>query len=186
MSSHNRLRSLKSTAVTVLTMSKKLAITLLLIFLFNIVSFSLEQTQDFEHYCNTEFVEFVEQVRQDWDLPGIAIAIVKDDKVVLAKGFGSTDLSGTEQVNANTVFSIASCSKSFTGLLLSLLQVEGKLDLNEPVTKYLPDFKLHNQYVTENITTLDFLTHRSGVPDHELSWYGSPKNRDELINSMQY
>jgi CubicO group peptidase (beta-lactamase class C family) len=98
-----------------------------------------------------------------FDVPGIAVAVVKDEKVVLSKGYGVRSLLTKEKVDENTLFGIASNSKAFTTTALALLIDEGKLKWDDKVRNYIPEFMLYNPYVTEEFTIRDLLTHRSGL-----------------------
>jgi CubicO group peptidase (beta-lactamase class C family) len=120
---------------------------------------------------------FVEQVMKDWKVPGLAVAVVKDGKVVYAKGFGYRDVRKQLKVTPDTLFAIGSCSKSFTATALAILADEGKVEWDKPVRDYLPDFRLHDAYATANIRPRDLVTHQSGLPRHDLVWYGSPLSR---------
>jgi CubicO group peptidase (beta-lactamase class C family) len=98
-----------------------------------------------------------------FDVPGIAVAIVKDGKVIHEKGYGVRSLNTGEKVDEHTLFGIASNSKAFTVASLGILADEGKLKWDDRVTDYIPEFKLYAPYVTENFTIRDLLTHRSGM-----------------------
>src|SRR5438552_3277420 len=97
-----------------------------------------QQLQDFD--------EFVRATMQDWKLPGLAIAIVKDGEVILSQGFGKRNVAQELDVTPNTLFAIASCTKAFTATALGILVDEGKLDWNTPVRNYIPTFKLHDTF----------------------------------------
>ena len=107
--------------------------------------------------------ELVEITRKAFDVPGIAVAIVKDGKVVLSKGYGVRSVLTQEKVDGNTLFGIASNSKAFTTAALAILADEKKIDWNDKVVKYIPEFKMYNDYVTQEFTIRDLLTHRSGL-----------------------
>ncbi len=98
-----------------------------------------------------------------FNVPGIAIGIVKDGKLVFAKGYGVANIKTGKKVDANTLFGIASNSKSFTSAALAMLVDEGKINWDDKVIKYLPEFKMYNDYVTNEFTIRDLLTHRSGL-----------------------
>ena len=98
-----------------------------------------------------------------FDVPGIAVAVVKDGQVVLAKGYGVRSLATKEPVDANTLFGIASNTKAFTTAALGLLVEEGKLRWDDKVTDYIPEFKMYDPYVTAEFTVRDLLCHRSGL-----------------------
>ena len=105
----------------------------------------------------------VEKTLQTFDVPGIAVAVVKDGKVIHAKGYGLRSLNTKQKVDENTLFGIASNSKAFTVAALGMLMDEGKLNWDDKVTDYIPEFKMYNPYVTEAFTIRDLLTHRSGL-----------------------
>ncbi|MGE3727774.1 MAG: serine hydrolase [Candidatus Sericytochromatia bacterium] len=128
----------------------------------------------------------IENLRQSWKTPGLAVAIVKDDQIWLAEGFGLRSLDEKHPVDADTLFAIGSCTKAFTATLLAMLVDEGKLDWDAPVRNYLPKFQLKESYATDHITSRDLLTHVSGLPRHDLAWYGSPYSGSELLTKLKY
>jgi CubicO group peptidase (beta-lactamase class C family) len=105
----------------------------------------------------------VERTLKTFDVPGIAVAIVKDDKMIFAKGYGVASLNTKKPVDENTLFGIASNSKAFTTAAIGILVDEGKLKLDDKVTDYIPEFKMYDPYVTAEFTIRDLLTHRSGL-----------------------
>src|SRR3982751_4847490 len=98
-----------------------------------------------------------------FNVPGMAIAVIKDGKVIHEKGYGIRSLATKEKVDANTLFGIASNTKAFTVAALAILNDEGKVKWDDKVRDYIPEFKLYNPYVTEEFTVRDLLTHRSGL-----------------------
>lgn len=107
--------------------------------------------------------DVVERTMKTFNVPGIAVAIIKDGKVVLSKGYGVTNINTQQKVDGNTLFGIASNSKAFTSAALGMLVDEKKLDWDDKVIKYIPEFKMYNDYVTNEFTIRDLLTHRSGL-----------------------
>ena len=105
----------------------------------------------------------VQATLKTFDVPGIAVAVVKDGKVVFAKGYGVASLNTGKKVDENTRFGIASNSKAFTVAALAMLSDEGKLSLDDKVTDYIPEFKMYDPYVSAEFTIRDLLTHRSGL-----------------------
>lgn len=105
----------------------------------------------------------VERTLKTFDVPGIAVGIVKDGKLILAKGYGVANIKTGKKVDANTLFGIASNSKSFTSAALAMMVDEGKIKWDDKVIQYLPEFKMYNDYVTNEFTIRDLLTHRSGL-----------------------
>ncbi len=132
------------------------------------------------------FASFVDQTRREWNVPGVAIAVVKDGQLILADGFGYRSLKEKFPVTASTIFAIGSCSKAFTATAVGLLVDEGKVEWDKPVRDYLPTFKLFDPIATEKITVRDLLCHRSGLPRHDLMWYGSSFSRQELFARLAY
>lgn len=98
-----------------------------------------------------------------FDVPGIAVAVVKDGKLIHSKGYGVRSLNTKQKVDENTLFGIASNSKAFTASALGILVDDGKLKWDDKVIDYIPEFRLYNPYVTEEFTITDLLTHRSGL-----------------------
>ncbi len=130
---------------------------------------------------------YVERVRKQFEVPGISLTIVKDGKVVLARGYGIKKMGSTEAVDAGTVFAIASNTKAFTATALGLLVEEGKLEWDAPVIRYLPWFRLSNPYVTAEMTVRDLLVHRSGLglgAGDLLIWPGSTLGQREIVRRL--
>ena len=125
---------------------------------------------------------------QEWKVPGFAVAIVKDDRVVFAKGYGVRELGRPEPVDKDTLFAVASNTKAFTSAALATLVDEGKLRWDDPVTKYLPGFQLYDPYVTREMTVRDLLSHRSGLATFggDLLWYETTYPRAEVIRRIRY
>src|SRR5712692_10113980 len=103
------------------------------------------------------FAAYAARALKEWNVPGIAIAVVKDGQVVLAKGFGVRKLGEATPVDEHTLFAIGSCTKAFTAAALGILVDEGKLKWDDPVTKYLPWFQMYDPYVTREMTVRDLL-----------------------------
>ncbi|MFK7948391.1 MAG: serine hydrolase [Saprospiraceae bacterium] len=132
------------------------------------------------------FDKFIESTMKDWNVPGLSVAIVKDGDVLLAKGYGYADVENKRKADSKTLFAIGSSSKAFTAAAVMQLVDEKKIDLDEPIITYLPDFKLYDNYATNHITARDLLSHRSGLPRHDFAWYGSDASRTELYNRLRY
>ena len=122
-----------------------------------------------------------------WKVVGAGIGIVVDGEVVYAKGHGLRDREHNLPVTTNTLFAIGSSSKAFTVFALGTLVDQGKLDWDEPVITYMPDFRMHDPVVTQRITPRDLVTHRSGLPRHDLAWYNDTLiTRAELVRRIRY
>ncbi|MCL6455147.1 MAG: serine hydrolase [Alicyclobacillus sp.] len=132
------------------------------------------------------FTAFARQVLADWNVAGAAVAVVQGDQVVYAEGFGYRDVEAQREVTPETVFAIGSASKAFTSLSVALMVDEGKLDWDAPVRRYLPGFELKDPVASQYLSLRDMLTHRSGLPRHDLMWYNSSCSREELIDRMRH
>ncbi len=130
--------------------------------------------------------ELITTCMKRWHVPGAAIAIVTDKEVLLAKGYGFRDVRKKEAITAKTMFPLASVTKSFTAMGLALLVDEGKLTWDDPVREHLPWFKMKDDYMTAHMTIRDLLCHRSGMPRHDLVWYGSPLTLEEGIRRLPF
>lgn len=131
---------------------------------------------------------YVHQVLKTFDVPGVSVAIVKDGKILFAKGYGVRKIGDSSSVDENTLFSIASNSKAFTASALAILVGEGKLKWEDRVVKFLPWFKLHDGYVTDHLTVRDLLVHHSGLPAYAndmLLFPPSTFTRKELLQKLK-
>jgi len=129
---------------------------------------------------------FIEREMARWQVPGLAIAIVKDGKIVHCQGYGVKDIQTKEKVNEYSLFQIASNSKAFTGTAIALLDYQKKLSLDEKVTTYMPSFKLYEPTSTQLCTVRDLLCHRIGHGTFQgdfLNW-GSTLSRADIIAGM--
>ncbi len=129
------------------------------------------------------FDAYVQHVMAQWQVPGLAVAIVKDGRVVMARGYGVRELGKPGAVDGNTLFDIGSNTKAFTAAALGTLVAEKKLAWDARVVDYVKPFRLRSPYVTESITLRDLLTHRSGYCDPPM-WYMS--NDSNVIARLQY
>ena len=130
---------------------------------------------------------YFNQALSNYELPGMAVGIVKDGKVVFAKGYGNLRKGQKDGVSESSVFAIASLSKAFTAAAIGMLVDEGKLDWDDKVSEYLPHFKLHDDYITSQLTVRDLLCHRSGLNtfDGDLLWYGTNYTRKEILGRIR-
>jgi len=131
---------------------------------------------------------YIEKSYKDWEIPGMAIAIVKDDEIIFSKGYGIKEYGKKDSVDDKTLFQIASNSKSFTSAALSILVDEGKISWDDKVTDYIPYFEMYDDYATKEMTIRDLLCHRSGLRTFsgDLLWYGSTYSREEIIRKIKY
>ena len=123
-----------------------------------------------------------------WKVPGFAVAVVKDDQVVFAKGYGLRTINGNERVDENTLFAIASNTKAFTSAALAKLVDEGKLGWDDRVIDHLPYFELYSPYVTQEMRVRDLLCHRAGLGTFsgDLVWYGTSYSREEVVRRIRH
>ena len=119
-----------------------------------------------------------------WQVPGAALAVVRDDKVIFMKGYGVKERGSEEPVTPGTLFPIASCTKAFTTMAMAMLVDEGKMAWDDPVRKYVDYFHLADALADANVTLRDLVTHRTGVSGNDLLWYRSPWSRDEIIRRV--
>ncbi len=130
--------------------------------------------------------KYIQQAMTAWEVPGLAISIVKDDEVVLARGFGVRKFGEETPVDQRTLFAIGSTSKAFTATALGILHDEGKLTWDDRVQKHLPGFELYDPYVTRVVNIRDLLCHRVGLSRGDLLWYGSGYSRDEVLHRVRH
>lgn len=136
-----------------------------------------------------DFDAYVERVLKTFDVPGAAVAIVKDGRVVLARGYGVRTLGRPDRVDGDTRFGIASNTKLFTATALAMLVEEGKLEWDAPVIRYLPDFAMYDPYVTRELSVRDLLVHRSGLglgAGDLLWWPASTYDRAEIVRRLRH
>lgn len=143
-------------------------------------------SQSQEQFIADSLDKYVEREMKRWQTPGVAVTVVKNGKILVNKGYGVKKINSQEKVDENTLFQIASNSKAITGTSLALLQHYNKLNLNDKVTQYLPDFKLKDDYISREATIKDLLTHRLGFETFQgdfLHW-GSNVSRKHIINNL--
>lgn len=159
---------------------KKLLITSVFIFVSSF-SFSQVDVKSIDRY--------IEKARKDWNVPGMAVAIVKDGEVILSKGYGVKELGKKDKVDDNTIFAIASNSKAFVASAIAKLVEERKLSWNDKVVDYLPYFSLYgDKYVSSEITVKDLLCHRAGLGTYsgDVIWYKSEKSPEEILKNAAF
>jgi CubicO group peptidase (beta-lactamase class C family) len=132
---------------------------------------------------------YVARAMETFDTPGIAVAIVKDDKIVFAKGYGVKKLGDPSPVDENTLFGIGSNTKAFTSATIASLVDEGKLSWDDKVSEKLPGFAMYDPYVSHEMTVRDLLCHRSGLSLGEgdlLLWPRTTYTRAEIVQRIRY
>ena len=129
---------------------------------------------------------YIETTLKKWAVPGAAVGIVKEGKVVFLEGFGMRDLEKRLPVTPRTRFILGSTTKAFTALSVGLLAADKKLDWDKPVADYIPEFRLMDEYASLHATPRDLGSHRSGLPRHDLVWAGSPHDLPGLVRSLRF
>jgi len=136
-----------------------------------------------------DFDAVVQRAMTAFEVPGISLAVVKDGRVAVAKGYGVRKLGESAPVDAQTLFGIASNTKAFTATALGILVDEGKIRWDAPVIDYVPWFQMSDPYVTREMTVRDLLVHRSGLglgAGDLLWWPPSTYNRKEIARRLRY
>lgn len=129
---------------------------------------------------------YVEGAVRDWRVPGLAIAVVHGDTIVLAKGYGVRRIGRPEPVDAHTVFAIASTTKAMTATLMAMLVDSGRIGWDDPVVDHLPEFRVQDPYVTRELTIRDLLTHRGGLPATDFLWEDTTRTFADILRRLQY
>lgn len=131
---------------------------------------------------------YIQKGLEDWNLPGLAVVIVKDGKVVLMKGYGVRNIESKKSVDENTLFMIASNTKLFTGSSLAMLEVQGKLSLDDPIRKYFPAYNLYDSSSTRLVSIRDMLSHHIGTKTFEgdFTFWNTSLTREEIMRRMRY
>jgi CubicO group peptidase (beta-lactamase class C family) len=129
---------------------------------------------------------YVTTAMSTWKVPGVAIAIVRNDSLIYAKGYGVRELGKRDPVTERTLFAIGSASKAFTAAGIAMLVDDGKVRWDDPAAKHLPNLQLYDPYATRELTLRDLLSHRSGLARGDLLWYGSELDRDEILRRVRF
>ncbi len=133
-----------------------------------------------------EFDLYVENGRKQWEVPGLALAVVKDGKVIFKKGYGVRELGKNDLVNNETMFSCASTTKAMTAVCMGMLVDEGKVKWDDEVIKYLPEYQLYDPYVTRELRIRDLFIHDSGVGNADFVWSIMDISTEEILKKMRY
>lgn len=127
------------------------------------------------------FDALAEKARRDWGVPGLAAVVVKDGRVLLAKGYGVRELGGSDPVDADTLFAAASTTKAMTCAAIGMLVDEGKLGWDDPVRKYVPELRFADAALSDSLTVRDLLTHHTGLPNTDYLWYSGEIDWKEMV-----
>jgi CubicO group peptidase (beta-lactamase class C family) len=129
---------------------------------------------------------YIEQAMRAWEIPGLAIAVVRNDSVIFVRGYGERRLGSGEPVDEHTLFAMASTTKAMTVAALGMLKDDGAVDWDDRVAAHLPGFELADAYVTRHVTLRDLLTHRTGVGRHDNVWIAAPFDRAEIVRRARF
>ncbi len=127
----------------------------------------------------------IEKIMIEWQVPGCAIGIIKNGKLIYAKGFGYRDLESKLPITANTLFPIASNSKLFTSIAIGMIVSEGELEYDKPIKSIVPEIEFNTTSLNKEITLRDMLCHRTGISGNDDVWYGSNLTRAEVFSKIK-
>lgn len=132
------------------------------------------------------FDAYVTKTMADGKVPGLSLAIVRNDSVIYVKAYGVKEIGKPDRIDENTLFEIGSTTKTFTSTLVGIMQTDGKLRFDDRITTHLPDFRLYDPYASAEVTIRDALSHRTGLARGELMWLGSGLSRTEIIRRLRF
>lgn len=121
-----------------------------------------------------------------WESPSVALGVTHRGETVFSGAFGRRDAERGLPADAQTLYQIASCTKAFTAALCAQLVDEGALDWDTPVREYLPEVRFHDECATRMVCARDLLCHRTGLPRHEYSWYGTGCTRQDIVSNLRF
>lgn len=157
-----------------------------LLILFSLACLTGAIAQPLPTFVKDSLDRYVSKAMADWQIPGLAVGIIKDGKLVYSKGYGVREMGKSDPVDANTLFMMASNSKAMTATLLSALESEKKLSLDDKVTRWLPYFKLYDENASRLVTLRDLLCHRLGLMtfQSDFTFWGSTFTRRQIIEKL--
>jgi CubicO group peptidase (beta-lactamase class C family) len=132
-----------------------------------------------------EFEAYILKAQKEWEVPGLSVAVVKDGKVILAKGYGVRELGTSNAVDAQTLFACASTTKAMTATCMGILVDEGKIKWDDAVVTHLPEFQLYDPFMTREIKIRDLLIHDTGVGNADFLWDIMAVSSDEVLRKMR-
>lgn len=133
-----------------------------------------------------ELAGMAEQGLELWESPSVALGVTYRGETVFSGAFGRRDVERDLPADAQTLYQIASCTKAFTAALAAQLVDEGALDWDTPVREYLPEVRFYDEYATRMVCVRDLLCHRTGLPRHEYSWYGTGYTRQDIVSNLRF
>src|SRR5580704_7146372 len=156
--------------------------------LFSFFFISLNAQSQEPAFIRDSMDSYIQKGLKDWNLPGLAVVIVKDGKVVWMKGYGVKDIQTNKPVDENTLLMIASNTKLFTGSSLAMLETAGKISLDDPITKYFPAYRLYDSTSTKLVSIRDMLSHHIGTKTFEgdFTFWNTSLSREEIMRRMRF
>lgn len=133
-----------------------------------------------------ELDAYIETSRQDWKIPGIAVAVVKDGELLLAKGYGEREIGSGKAVNAQTIYNIGSTTKAITAVAMAILVEDAKLKWDDKVIDHMPEFQLYDPYTTRDMRVRDLFSHNLGLPNADYLWANTYMRPAEILYRMRY
>ncbi|HOX76418.1 MAG TPA: serine hydrolase [Bacteroidales bacterium] len=163
-------------------MHKKIDLLFALL-LVSLAAFSQDKTPSF---ITDSLDNYIERSLRDWNIPGAAVAVVHNDRVVVTKGYGFLEMGKKDKVDENSLFMIASNTKAFTGTAIAILESEGKCSMDDRVQKYLPGFRMKDPWVAEHLTLTDVLSHRIGMETFQgdFMYWESELTSDQVVEKF--
>jgi CubicO group peptidase (beta-lactamase class C family) len=152
---------------------------------FLIFDFAVAQNE-VPSFISDSLDSYVERALTNWQIPGVALLVVRNGQVVVQKGYGYLEMDKPEKVDENTLFMIASNTKAFTGTAMCMLETEGKCSLDDRVQKYLPGFTMKDPWVAQHLTLADVMSHRIGMETFQgdFMYWESDLSSDEVIEKF--
>ena len=129
---------------------------------------------------------YVEKAMADWGVPGLSIAIVRGDSLLVTRGYGVRRSGSPDRVDAQTIFAIGSNSKAFTTAAMAMLVEERKLAWSDPVTRHLPWFQLQDPWITRQLDLRDLVSHRTGIARHDALWYATGRSTEDIVRRLRF
>jgi CubicO group peptidase (beta-lactamase class C family) len=133
-----------------------------------------------------ELERLISEIMQEWQVPGLAVAVVQNGEVAFLRPCGLRDVEAGSKVTTDTQFQLMSVSKSFTATGLALLVDERRIDWKKPVREYIPEFRLYDAVASERVTVRDLLCHHSGLPRHDWIWLPGDLSAAQMLAAMRY
>lgn len=130
------------------------------------------------------FDSYVQKAMQDWQIPGMAVAIVKNNEIIFTKGYGVRETGTNKMVDTKTYFACASTTKAMTAACMGILADQGKIQWSDPVIKYLPKFQLSDPFITRELTIQDLFLHNTGIGNTDYLWGDNNLSQDEILAKM--